>query len=408
MIRRILLFALLFLLLLPAPVAAQEKISLIDSTVDIHFPRALVFNIKVESSADITKLRLHYQVDRMSYAQVISEAWPKFTPAPKVTTKWVWDTRKAPLPPGAIIKYWWTVEDAAGKSLKTPVKILQFSDQRYRWQSINTPQITLFWYEGGRFFAEDLLTTAQQALNRLAKDTGINPERHINIYIYASTRDLQGAMIFPREWIGGAAYPDYSIIILGISLRQLEWGKRALAHELAHLIVHQATFSPYGNVLPTWLDEGLAMYAEGAPDPYLQSWLKKAIAEQKLISLRSLSSPFSAKAEEAYISYAQSDSVVRFLIQNYGKDRMFQLLNLLKQGSTYDEALTKVYGFDTDGLDARWREVFVVKPVPVERKPLHPVLISLLSASATFAAVIIGFIIERWSWRRYRKELITS
>jgi MYXO-CTERM domain-containing protein len=34
---------------------------------------------------------------------------------------------------------------------------------------------------------------------------------------------------------------------------------------------------------------------------------------------------------------------------------MLDLLTIFKQGSTYDEALTEVYGFDIDGLDARWR-----------------------------------------------------
>ncbi len=350
-----LLVTLLFLSLILTPASAQETILVTDSTVDIRFPHALIFNIQAESTTNITKLRLHYQVDRMNYAEVISEAWAKFTPSPKVTTKWVWDTRKAPLPPGVNIKYWWTIEDAAGKSVKTPVKTVQFTDHRYKWQKLDTEQISLLWYEGSHSFAQDLLTTSQQALNRLAKDVGINPQRHIWIYIYASTQDLQGAMVFPREWTGGAAYPEYGIIILGISPRQIDWGKKALAHELAHLIVHQATFSPYGDILPTWLDEGLAMYAEGEPDPSLQSWLKKAIAEQKLITLQSLSSPFSAKTEQAFISYAQSDSVVRFLIQTYGRDKMFQLLDLLKQGNTYDEALTKTYGFTMEELDTKWR-----------------------------------------------------
>ncbi|GAI54848.1 unnamed protein product, partial [marine sediment metagenome] len=33
--------------------------------------------------------------------------------------------------------------------------------------------------------------------------------------------------------------------------KQLDWGKRALAHELGHLVTHQITFSPYGAILPT-------------------------------------------------------------------------------------------------------------------------------------------------------------
>ena len=149
---------------------------------------------------------------------------------------------------------------------------------------------------------------------------------------------------------------EFGIIAIGIPTNELDWGKGAIAHELGHVVTHQITFSPYGAILPTWLDEGLAMYAEGKPDPYLESVLQKAIAQNNLISVQSLASPFSALPSEAYISYAESQSIVAFLIQNYGKDKMLQLLNLFTEGSTYDDALTQVYGFNQDGLDAAWQK----------------------------------------------------
>jgi hypothetical protein len=34
---------------------------------------------------------------------------------------------------------------------------------------------------------------------------------------------------------------------------------------------------------------------------------------------------------------------------------MLELLNTFKQGSDYDGALRKVYGFDMDGLNTQWR-----------------------------------------------------
>jgi len=344
------------LLITPTATYAQEKISLVDSTAEIFFPSALVFKIKAESPDDITRIRLHYQVDRMNYANVISEAWPDFTPSPKVETKWTWDMRKVSLPAGATIRYWWTVEDKTGDKLVTSAKTIRFDDLRHSWQKLTVGQLNLFWYKGNQSFADELMAACQQALKRLSQDTGVHPETPINIYIYASSQDLRSAMIFPREWTGGVAFTQFNIIAIGVSTDQLDWGKRALAHELGHTVTHQITFSPYGAMLPTWLDEGLAMHAEGETDPYLKSMLKKAITQQKLISVRSLSSPFSAKPEQAYISYAQSQSLVEFLIQSYGKDKMLQLLNLLKEGNTCDEALTEVYGFDQDGLDKLWRE----------------------------------------------------
>lgn len=357
MIKRFLLLALVliaFLIFTPPFIQAKGEISLLDSATEVNFPDALIFKLKVSSSTDITKTRLHYQVDRMNYATVTSEAWPKFTPAPMVETQWVWDMRKASLPPGAAIKYWWTVEDKAKNILITPEKTVCFADFNHPWQSLTSEQLTLFWYEGNNSFAQELMAACQQGLEKLAIDTGAHLEKPAKIYIYASTKELQKAMIFPKEWTGGVAYTEFGIIAIGIPPEQLEWGKRTVAHELAHLVVHQLTFSPYAN-LPTWLDEGLAMHAEGEADPYMQAWLRKAIEEDKLISVRSLSSPFSAKPEEAYISYAQSQSLVEYLIQNYGQDKIFKLLKLFKQGCTYDEALIEVYGFDAGGLDARWR-----------------------------------------------------
>jgi hypothetical protein len=352
----ILLVLAAILVITPTVSHAQGGISLLDSSAQIYFPSALAFNIKAQSQNDIVKLRLHYQVDRMNYAPITNEAWPAFTPSTKVQTQWVWDMRKASLPAGATVTYWWTIEDTTGDSLTTPSQKIRFDDLRFNWMKVTSGQISLFWYKGNQSFIDQLTAACQQALDRLAQDTGVHLKQPVSIYIYATPEDLRGAMVFPQEWTGGVAFTEYGIIAIGIPINELDWGKGALAHELGHMVTHQITFSPYGAILPTWLDEGLAMYAEGKPDPYLQSVLQKAITQHNLISVRSLSSPFSAIPEEAYISYAESQSLVPFLIQNYGRDKMLQLLNLFKEGSTYDDALIQVYGFDQDGLDALWQK----------------------------------------------------
>jgi hypothetical protein len=135
--------------------------------------------------------------------------------------------------------------------------------------------------------------------------------------------------------------------------------------------VGQVTFNDYGAGLPTWLDEGLATYGEGQLNPQYQAALGQAINSGQLISVRSLSSPFSAIAEQAYISYGESNSIATFLIQKYGKDKMIQLLNVFHQGSTYDDALKQVYGFDQDGLDKIWRQSLGLKTTSLLTEPFH-------------------------------------
>ena len=114
------------------------------------------------------------------------------------------------------------------------------------------------------------------------------------------------------------------------------------------------TLNPY-NDLPTWLDEGLAMYNQGPLDVTFTTNLNLAIQENRLVSVRSLASPFSSYSEISYVDYAESYSIVSYLISTYGKDKMFALLDTFRQGATYDGALEKVYGFNMDSLNTAWQ-----------------------------------------------------
>lgn len=384
MIKKVSLFgviACLFLaVVIPVPLQAQGKLTILDSGTRMEFPAKLSFNLSAESDANITDIRLHYKVDRWSFAEVTSEVYVEFAPAATVEAEWTWDMRRTGgVPPGASIYYWWTVKDSQGNQVgTTPVRV-RFDDTRYPWRSITEGKVTLHWYEGDELFAGALMASAQEALVLLSKDTGAVLEKPVEVYIYADTQALQGSLIFPQEWTGGVAFTRYGIIAIGISPNSLDWGKRAMVHELAHLVVHQMTFNPYGD-LPTWLDEGLAMYAEGPLEPQFAALLSQATAEESLISVRSLSSPFSAHARESVLSYAESYRLVEFLVARYGQGQMLELLLTFRQGSGYDAALQKVYSFDMDGLDTRWRS-HLAQSTPVSEKR---------ATSSSLARVLVG------------------
>lgn len=363
MIKKISLLALFFWLLLavlsPGLVQAQGELTIVDSSAQAEFPYQLNFNLSARGDVNITDIRLCYAVERISFAHTISEAYVEFVPNTTVDVSWTLDmVRIGGLPPGSSVEYWWKVGDASGNIVETAPAQVQFDDTRYQWRSLTEGKVTIYWYEGSDSFAQELMTAVQQALARLAEDTGAEPERPVRLYIYATSEDLRGAMIYPQEWTGGVAYSRYGIMAIGISSTNIDWGKRTIAHELAHLVIHQMTLNPY-NDLPIWLDEGLAMYNEGELSSEFADSLERAIAEDSLISVQSLSSPFSAYIEEAILAYAQSYSLVEFLIASYGQAEMLELLNTFKAGSGYDDALEKVYGFDMDGLDSLWREYVI-------------------------------------------------
>jgi len=385
MIKKVVLLALVVCLILgaliPGPVQAQGELTVINNSSQADFPFALTFYLSAQSNADITDVRLHYAVGRIGFAQITSEVYLEFEPDTMVEVGWALEmVRIGGLPPGSGLDYWWTVADAAGAEVETAPVHIDFDDNRYSWQSISEDKITIYWYEGKQSFAQEIMTTAQEALSRLNMDTGAYLEKPVAIYVYPDSDDLRGAMIHPQEWTGGVAFTRFGIIAIGISMDNIDWGKLAIAHELTHLVIYQMILNPYSGI-PTWLDEGLAMHTEGALLPVYENYLAVAIIEDSLISVRSLSSPFSAYTDEATLSYAESYSLVDFLISSYGQDKMLELLNAFRQGSTYDDALEQVYGFDMDGLDARWRDYIKAPARSVDSVGLVPLLVG----SSTFA-----------------------
>jgi hypothetical protein len=132
--------------------------------------------------------------------------------------------------------------------------------------------------------------------------------------------------------------------------------------------VGHLTFSCLGDV-PTWLNEGLAVYSEGELDPASERQLEDAIRDDTLLTVRSLSSGFSEVADKAYLSYSQSYSITKFLIEAHGQEKMTSLLVSLRDGLTIDEALMQTYGFNVEGLEQAWREAIGARPPSVSAQP---------------------------------------
>lgn len=368
------------------PVQAQAGITVTKSATIPKFPMEITFQVTAQSSAPITEARLQYKVKQLGFTDVTAEAFTQFAPATAITAEWKWDMRRSGgLPPGTIVEYWWVIRDSAGETLKTAPGQVLFDDTRFKWQKLTQGMINVFWYEGGDTFAGEIMSAAQDATNRLQQETGAVLKEPVRLYVYASSQDLLGSMIFPQEWTGGVAFTRYGAISIGISPLNLTWGKRAIAHELTHLVTNQMTLNPY-NELPVWLEEGIAMFNEGPIQSPFSQVLTQAISANKLISLQTLASPFPANAEQSYLSYAESYSVVDYLTRTYGKDKMFQLLETFRQGSTYDGALNKVYGFDTQGLNARWKQAINTAP-KTNRTPRLPLPLVGLGAILPFLAV---------------------
>lgn len=362
---------------------ARNSFQINEDRGEAQFPGSVTFHLDVSGQAKIDNIELEYGAVQSSCGTASSKVRPEFEPGSTVTVSWTWDMRKSgSLPPGTTLWWRWRITDAGGQQTATGRQEMVLADPRYDWQEQSSAELVLFSATAEPEVSQALWQAAHAALDQLEQEIGHRPAGTIKIYNYPTSEELREAVLYAQSWTGGMAFTRHNTLLLGVNAGNLDWGLRAMAHELTHIIVHQVTANCGGD-LPTWLDEGLAMYMEGDLSEEEQALFDQAVTEDELHSLRSLSSSFPTDGRRAALAYAQSNQVVAYLLETYGPEKMSQLLDVFQAGSGYDQALETVYGLDTQTLDNEWRVELGLSPrqVATAASPTPVPTLALVSAN---------------------------
>ena len=356
-------FALLLLLLAPLlpgyVLAEQSGIQIVESSHRTEFAAEIAFDLVAASDAPIDRVAIYRQL----VGQVVrARSEIDVQPAKRVEANFVWELEPGELKLGSEISYSWVIENVTGESITTEPIVFSYTDDRFQWQRILREEIHVEFYGSDRGRAEEILAAAWEAAQRLKQDTGVVLEKPITIYVYANQADMRaalssrGSVYDERTTTLGVAAGDDTLILLGSHSDVIQ----TVAHEMSHIVVGLATDNPYTD-LPRWLDEGLAMYAEGALPRDNERALQRAVGRDQLISIRSLSA-YVGDPDQVDLFYGEVYSLVAFMLDSYGKDRMADLLGVFRTGILAEDAVQQVYGFGLDQLDAEWRVSLGLRP----------------------------------------------
>ena len=339
-----------------APLAAAEPVEVLRNEAISTFGEQVVFELEAAADQAIVDVALLYAFGTTSDdVPFFVEAKPDYTPGQTVQASFTRNTLVEFLPVGITLRYKWELELADGTILETPEQTVAYDDTRFPWQERSERGITVRWYEGDAAWGEYMLQSAVDGLDRLEQRVGGSVDDPMVIIIYASTSDMRGALPpNSADWIGGQARPDLGLIIGAIAAGDENNVKRLIPHELSHLVLHQATKNNYGGT-PAWFDEGLAVANQDIPDFGFAERVENAAINGELIPLQALASNFPDDPEKALLSYAQSESVVRYIEENYGIEALANLVAQFRSGVTDDLAIQEVLGISIDQLDADWR-----------------------------------------------------
>lgn len=363
---------LICLVLIAAPVLAHPAVDVIqvdqnDAWVD--FPRSVDFHLVATADELVESVQIEYGVKALTCGDVTTVATLDFEPGLKLDVTWRWEIVSGRVvPPGTEVWWRWRLTTAS-EEFVTPTKTISFDDAWFVWESLADRQLEARWYRGSRALTLEMLDAGHEALDQLAADTGLYLDDPIVIYLYEESSDLRASIPGAPAWVGGIAFPEYNTVLVVANESYADYGRLTVRHELGHLVIQRFTFNCLTD-LPVWLDEGLAMRAEGEENSDLMVELEAAIADDRLLTIHQIESAFSVYRDRAKLSYAESYSIVRFLVDTYGQEKMLDLLTAFREGSTPDEAFMRVYGFDTYGLEDAWRDAIGAPALALDERDL--------------------------------------
>ncbi|MBF0484265.1 MAG: hypothetical protein HQL25_06120 [Candidatus Omnitrophica bacterium] len=170
---------------------------------------------------------------------------------------------------------------------------------------------------------------------------GWDIDERAKIYIFPSQEEYI-ASGKTYKWSNGMALVQEKII----RTFPLDHGffDSVLPHELGHIIFRK--FVGFEVELPLWFEEGVAMYQEKAKRWGANKFVKDAMKNKKFMDLKELTNTrFSktTKQEAVDLFYAESASVINFLINEYGEERFYRFCKDLNEGFTFAASFEKAY-----------------------------------------------------------------
>ncbi len=384
------LLIIIFSLVISSVVQGQSDIQIAQPEVSYTFGGML--NIKTELNTEIAIQEVFVLLQPEGETDNVA-AKATFTPPNQVS--YSLDLSQNPFPVFTEIFFTFQVGLENGETITSEKYSFAYNDDRFPWQSLQTEEFEVFWYEGDTEFGQTILNTAYEGLARLQNQVSIPDPEKITYYVYASSQDLQSTLQMTGQaaaWIAGNANPEMGVILVSIppGPAQSVEIKRQVPHELTHVMMYQKLGENYDK-LPIWLHEGLASTTEVFPNPDYPLLLEKAYEREMLIPMADLCDSFPVDAANFQLAYAESTSFTWYLLGEFGNPGMENLISAYADGLSCNRGVEVAFESSLAGLERDWRRInFNESPLRSSAEGILPWVIVLIITLLPSVGLFVG------------------
>ncbi len=212
---------------------------------------------------------------------------------------------------------------------------------------------------------DSVFQQAEPDFAKICSDLLIDPKNEMRrgkFLLILTANDKEYLDVSNEKTARAGALTDYETksIIINVE-RSSPTMTSTLPHEMTHAIVFE--FFNSGNKIPNWLHEGIASFEEAKFDDSQvnrrSTEYQTDLQQGRHIPVKSMSLKEDATDTQIQIYYAESASIVSYLINQYGMYRFMTLLKNMQAGQALDAALSSVYAGeipDSTTLESKWLE----------------------------------------------------
>ena len=222
---------------------------------------------------------------------------------------------------------------------------------RYRdfdWSYIQTRHFDIYFYANGYPVAKFGAEVLEGAYKEISEELNYNLQNRVPVFVYNSHNDMQQTNITSgllSEGIGGFTESFKNRITIPFT-GSYEDFRHVLHHELTHAVTNDMLIG--GKLsslisrnrlfnLPHWFAEGYAEYSSWHGWDYnTDMWMRDATINNYLIPPEYL--------EYNYFAYRQGQAMVKYIVDEYGEDKLHKILQKGKIMLSLNKAIETVLG----------------------------------------------------------------
>lgn len=188
---------------------------------------------------------------------------------------------------------------------------------------------------------------------RITNRLGIHIENRIKVKVFPDVQSFHAAIHHPGapDWVVGSCIGEELLMVSPLnpgSVHTFESLMQVIVHEFVHIAVYYACGNKAITILPKWLNEGYAQYEAGQINEHIRKNVEANLRDKEPPTWKQLNDA-SAMEFGHMNGYGLSVTIVEFLVDTYGMDK---LVSLIKE----PEHIEAIYGMPENVLENQWAQ----------------------------------------------------